>query len=487
MTRRVVILGGGIAGLSAAETLARSDEFKRGELELSLLEARSSTGGRAGSFVERETGQTVDYCQHVAMGCCTTLLSLLQRMDLLRHFQRYEALTFYHPDHGFSRFEPNKWLPAPLHLAMTLTSLKHLSSRDQKLIRKGLWRLMRTKSSDLVGVTAKDWLVMQGQEQSCIEKFWSVILVSALGDTIDRVSMQAARKVIVDGFAGARDASDVWVPRLPLSKIFGDEFSGRIRGMGVDLQLRSPVRELQRTQDAGTWEIHCSGGSRLVADDVLVATPWHVSRRWFPELWGQSNSAAEEKPSDSETPFESSPITGVHLWLDRSLTELPHVAMVGTLTHWLFREPLDSHAEATTQVDGVYHQVVISGRHGGEGWSGERLVAEVMKELEAAFPEVGTPNVLNFRVVTDPNAVFSVSPATERCRPSVQTEMPGLYLAGDAVATGWPSTMEGAAISGQMAAKAVLGALAASNNEADHFRGEPPGLPKGLLARWLIR
>ncbi|PHQ31518.1 hydroxysqualene dehydroxylase HpnE [Rhodopirellula bahusiensis] len=483
MTIRVVVIGGGIAGLSAAEALSRTGVFRRAELEVVLVDSRHNTGGRAGSFVEPTTGQSVDYCQHVAMGCCTTLLDLLERMNLLDHFQRFEDLTFYHPRHGFSRFSPSSWLPPPLHLASALSSLKHLTSKNQREIRSGLWRLMRTREAELVDVTALDWLKACGQSEDTLEKFWDVILVSALGDAPDHVSMAAARKVLIDGFAGARHASDVWVPRRPLSEIFGERFREPLARCGVGFELGHAVRGLSWDAASGQWDIERSGADCLKADHVIVATPWHVSRRWFPELWDDCSGQQRREDVERADAFASSPITGLHLWLDRSLTPMPHVVMVGTLAQWFFQNPIKS-SEPTPTSDGVYHQVVISGRHAGSDWPKERLIAEVVRELSEAFPEAGVPQVLKSRIVMDPHAVFSVSPETQVRRPKSTTALSGLHLAGDAIATGWPATMEGAAISGQMAAKSVLDSVLVGGGEQVAFSEE---LKRGWLARRLIR
>lgn len=483
MTSRVVIVGGGIAGLAAAEALSRTGVFQRGEMQVVVAESRRNTGGRAGSFVEPSTGQMVDYCQHVAMGCCTTLLDLLERMKLLDRFQCYDELTFYHPKHGFSRFRPSRWLPPPLHLSSALSSLKHLTKKNQREIRAALWRLMRTSEFDLIDVTALDWLRSNEQSEDTLEKFWDVILVSALGDVPERVSMAAARKVMIDGFAGARHASDFWVPRRPLSEIFGDGFREPLAQRGVAFELGHAIRELNWDAETNRWNVERSGADPQVADHVIVATPWHVCRRWFPQVWGDQPTEGRSDRIGPATAFASSPITGLHLWLDRSLTSKPHVVMVGTLAQWFFQDPIKT-TENMSPAEGVYHQVVISGRHAGSDWPKDKLVSEVVRELSEAFPEAGTPKVLKSRVVTDPHAVFSVSPETQVRRPASKTSRPGLHLAGDAVATGWPATMEGAAISGQMAAKSVLGSLVATE---DQELSVPSELKRGWLARRLIR
>ncbi|TWT64704.1 hydroxysqualene dehydroxylase HpnE [Allorhodopirellula solitaria] len=487
---RVVIVGGGIAGMSAAMALAgqRSAEDDRPSWEIVLVEAKSAAGGRAGSFTDPASHETIDYCQHVAMGCCTNLLSLLREAGLSECFTRYDELHFYHPSTGASLFRANGWLPAPLHLHSALSGLKYLSRRQQRRIRGGLWRLMRTTHAAVSDFDAATWLSRHGQDAELRARFWDPILVSALGDVPECVSMAAARKVIVDGFAAARGASDVWVPNRTLSEVFGTTLIQVLKERGVRVRTGNSVREIRRgfaEGDTGEASVVLGDGETIAADHVILATNWRAASRLVDTLRRQSWPLAIARwhrgLMETLASIEPSPISGLHLWFDRPLTPHPHVVMVGTTAQWLFRDPV---RQGTDPAAGHYHQVVISGRHPFSDAAKNALVERVTGELRAAFPAAKDAVLLHSRTVTDPASVFRISPDLESRRPSAATPLSWLHLAGDYVRTGWPATMEGAVISGRQAAESILRQSSPSSSCSPLVL---PGLPPGRLARRLIR
>ncbi len=456
---RIVIVGGGLAGLSAAEALARRG---RERFEITLLEAKRITGGRAGSFSDPSTGQTIDYCQHVAMGCCTNLLGLLDRCGLGDSMRRYDRLQFYHPQSPPSRLVASKYLPAPFHLAGAIGQMQFLNSRQRRQIRGALFRLMRTPTASLRSQTAADWLRQNRQDEDTIRLFWDVVVTSALGERAEVVSMSAARKVWMDGFAAARGASDVLVPERPLSELFGKTLSDRIRQLGVRIQTGAAATRLS-CQNGGLVEVEASG-QRYVGDHVILAVPWHGAHRLMPDRRPVLRTGTRGRSDFGEIAdgdsidlsplqdYPGSPITGIHLWLDRQITDQPHAVMVGTAAQWLFRQP---HA-GDDSTSGYYYQVVISASADQRRLPKEELVATVWRELRHAFPKAKKAELLHSRVVTDPNSVFSLTPQFDSLRPPARTPLPWLHLAGDWIATGWPATMEGAVIAGRMAAASVL-------------------------------
>ena len=474
--KKVIIIGGGLAGLSAAEAVGR---WHPGRFDVTVYEGKRVAGGRAGSFSDASTGDDVDYCQHVAMGCCTNFLGLIDRCGLSDSIRRYEDLLFLHPDHPPSPFRPSRWLPAPLHLGGAFSSLRYLSAAEKREIRRGLWRLMRTPSRTLADVLAGDWLVSAGQEKSTIAKFWDVVLVSALGEQTDRVSMAAARKVFIDGFAAVRGASDVCVPSRPLSTLIGHDMPATLAKLGVQVVTNKAVESVLADRTVSFVD----RSEPIIADHVIAAVPWYrvnglirdeTLRRSLPNLSGWAD-------------FPASPITGIHLWFDRPITDRPHAVMVGTTAQWLFRDPVESlcgggggstHPGGETR---FYYQVVISASAEARVMSRSTLIETVMSELRHAFAGARQATLLSSRIVTDPRSVFSVSPEVMRLRPPARTALPWLHLAGDWIDTGWPATMEGAVIGGAMAAASVMKSESLSPTPID------AGLKPGWLARTLIR
>lgn len=461
---RVVIVGGGLAGLSAAVALASAD------CHVELFEARRSLGGRAGSFRDPATGELVDHCQHVSMGCCTNLADFCRRVGIDDLFRRHPRLHFVGPDNRHYEFAASR-LPAPFHLAPAFWRLKYLSAAERLSIGRAMWKLMRhrDRASD-PSPSIGDWLEQQGQSQRAIEWFWGVILVSALGEQLDRASLAAARKVIVDGFLAAREAYVVEVPQVPLGTLYGQRLERWFADHDVSLKLGTAVHRIGG-QPAPT--VCLADGVALRPDFIVVAASWqklteladeHVTAGW---PWLQPISDVE-----------ASPITGVHLWFDRQITPLDHAVLVGRLSQWIFQR---SDAGSSQPLSEHYYQVVISASRELAGMNRQQIVCEVCRELGEIWPEAAAANLLHARVVTAPAAVFSALAEFEAARPAQQTDVPGILVAGDWTDTGWPATMESAVRSGYLAAESIL----VSVGRPARFLVDD--LPRGPLARMLIR
>lgn len=465
----VVVIGGGLAGMAAAWVLRRQG------LPVVLLEARRQCGGRAGSFTDPKSGDEIDYCQHVAMGCCTQLNHWLEQLNLAAQWTRYDELKFFFPERPAADLKASAWLPAPLHLAASLTAMPFLSEAQRREVRRGVWTLMRQPSQGRETQTMGQWLRAHGQSDETIGAFWDVFLTSALGEYAEHVSYSAARKVFVDGFLAARGSSDVLVPRIPLSQMFGNQAAQQLRRAGVDLQTQTAVKRIEFAGDA-VWAV-VADENLFPASQIVIATPWFALQR----LLAATPAAAAIPDFAAICGIPSSPITGIHLWFDRAITSRPHSVFVGGLAQWLFRPEVAGNGSSTGQPAEHYFQVVVSASRSLREPSGPQVIAKVCDELQMHFPAARHAKLLRHRVVTDPRAVFSVRPDVEAIRPAHATSHPQVFLAGDYTATDWPATMEGAVRSGWHAANAVL---AARGQGTVALQPEPA---PGWLARMLIR
>lgn len=455
--QRVVIVGGGLAGCAAALRLADSGA------SVILLEAKRSLGGRTSSFSmpiegngqeQRRVGkatQEVDYCQHVGMGCCTSLLALIERLDQGNHWARHKELHFYGPAGKHQRLAALPLLPAPAHLAGWLLRWPGLRLRDRICVARGMLRLNRLQESlELDQASGLDWLHENRQTENAIHRFWETIIVSALGEQLDRVSLDAVRKVMQDGFLRGRDSFHLIVPKRPLSVLLGNRMLASLQAAGIDVRLGRRVDAIHAPAENRSVSVR-SGEESIETDEVIIAVPWHQ----LPALAQGSPDISElQDVAEQAGELASSPISGVHTWWDRPWMETPHAAIVGRLCQWVFPEP-ELRLGAGVGADQTYYQIVISASRELPRASPEELERLIREDLARVFPAVEGAKLLKMKVVTDPRAVFSTQPGARTLRPSNKLNR-WCSLAGDWTDTSWPATMEGAVRSGEQAAECIV-------------------------------
>jgi len=492
--KRVAVVGGGLAGMAVALALARHGQH------VDLFEARRHLGGRAASFLDPKTDRLIDLCQHVSMGCCTNLADFCARTGVADCFDRCRVLHIYPPNGKPVRLCAWRWLPAPAHLLPALLKLDYLTLADRLGIARTLAHLAKTGATDAPpGPSVHDWLRAQGQSSRSIHGFWQVILVSALGESLDRVSLTAARKVFVDGFLAARHGYELMIPAITLRELFAERVATALARCGVHVHSGAAVGRLEGGA-AGVIGVRLADGRRHQADHTVLAVPWqHLGGLLPPGVVadtpiltgparpGQNQNgspatgpcAAHFSPREAVDTLEPSPITGVHLWFDRPIMELSCAALVGRTSHWVFNRNRPA-GRSDEKSDEYYYQVVISASRQLLSWKSADILRRVTAELRDTWTAAHNARLLRGHVVTQRQAVFSPLPGLDRIRPSQRTRLPGLVLCGDWTATGWPATMEGAVRSGYMAAEAVLEDI-----------GSPatvrvPDLPRGIVARLLF-
>ncbi len=447
--RTVVVVGGGLAGIAAAAALAREGVHVR------LLEARRRLGGRTGSFLatDQPTPETVDYCQHVGMGCCTNLKQLISWLGQEPQWTEYSDLHFYGADGGYQRLSALPWLPAPLHLAGWLWRWPNLGSLDRVAIARGMLALRRVPvEGPGEAQSALAWLQAHHQTARSLEQFWKTLVVSALGEQLNRVSLAAVAKVLQDGFLNHRQAFHLLVPQAPLETLFNAKAQAYLQDLGCNVELGTAVTGLARTDRGLVVEARQQS---YHADAVVLAIPWHqlpklAAAAQIPQLTAVAGQAAH---------LTSSPITGIHTWWDRPWLDQPHATVVGRLCQWVFAAPdAAPRPPASGGAAATYYQIVISASRELPAGAPQQTEALIREDLAAVFPRSRAARLLGCKVVTDPQAVFSVSPESLEYRPGTKAVAKDILLAGDWTRTGWPATMEGAILSGFRAAQAALAA-----------------------------
>lgn len=429
-----MIVGGGLAGLAAATALA-----PRG-FDVTLLESRNRLGGRAGSFQDATSGQLVDACQHVSMGCCTNFAHFCRTVGTAHFLETQRDLYFMTPDRRLSRFRAERW-PAPLHLARSFAGAHFLSSGDKARIALGLGCLGQSATDD--DPPFQTWLQKHWQTPRTIDRFWGLVLTSALNETPDRIGLRYARKVFVDGFLTHPKGFAVELPTVPLGRLYGDELQNWLARHGVTLRLNCGVKRMKLDNERVTG-VELRNGEQLDADCIIAAVP-------FDRLLDlvQAEVTNREPYFANLRNLETSPITSVHAWFDRPVTMLPHVVLVDCVGQWVFNRGATAPGE-------WYLQVVVSASRQFLGLGHNEVERRVLDELRLLFPQARLSQLLRSRVVTEHAATFSAVPGVDRWRPPQTSPLQNLFVAGDWTATGWPATMEGAVRSGYLAAEALL-------------------------------
>ena len=460
-TPTIAVIGGGLAGIAAACALADSG------CRVQLLERRPYLGGRASSYEHPGTAEVIDNCQHVLVGRCTSLIDLYRRLGVLDAIRWYDRFTFLTPNGRASVIQPGS-LPAPFHSSLAFLRAPAFSLADKLSIAHGLSYFLRGLPPDSSEDFAH-WLRRHHQTRRAIGRFWRPVLVSALNEDLDRVSVHYAAKVFRESFLLSPESGRMGIPSIPLSELYNHAI-GYIQARGGQVCLRASVEGV--TPIPNGWQT-VAAGQTFASDAVVLALPFEGMDALLPSL--PHNAAAEELGAHLAQ-FEHSPITGIHLWLDREVTTLDHAVLLDTTLQWMFNksrlQPAHRGAEAS------YLELVVSASRSLVPMSRQQIIDLALRELALFFPAVASANLLKATVVKEVRATYSIRPGLDRLRPSAASPWPGIFLAGDWTASGWPATMEGATRSGYLAAEAMARAL----GHARTFLA--PELPPAGLMRW---
>ena len=447
----VAVAGGGLAGLAAGCALAEAG------FRVTLLERRPFVGGRASSYEHPGTGEVVDNCQHVLLGCCTNLVDFYRRIGVEDKIRWYDRLTFLEPGGRRSEISPS-WLPPPFHSGPSFLHAASLSLRDKLAIARALAsiieRLPRDKGEDFLS-----WLKRHGQTGRAIERFWKVVLVSALNEDLDRMSVYYAAQVFRESFLKSREGGRMGVPRVPLAELYGAA-AEYIRARGGEVRLRASVESF-RADPAGVKL--CVGGQEFPCDFAVLAVPFDALARLLPE------TTVSDPLRTMLSRFETSPITGIHLWFDRQITDLEHAVLLDRTIQWMFHKSklLDRGN------GGSYVELVVSSSKALVEKPRNEILDLAQRELADFFPAVREAQVLKATVIKEVHATYSALPHSDSYRPVAVTPWPRVFLAGDWTATGWPATMEGAVRSGYFAAQGL--AQASGKRSARFLVSDLPG------------
>ena len=435
----VAVIGGGLAGLAAGSALADAG------YKIDLFERRPFLGGRASSYELPGTGEVVDNCQHVLLGCCTNLIDFYRRLGVEDQIRWYDEITFLLPGGMSSTLKPGS-LPAPFHATASFLDSSVLNLKDKLAIGRAMLSLIPSLPSDN-GENFQRWLERHGQTKQAIDRFWAPVLISALNEDLDRVSVRYAALVFRDSFLKSAEAGRMGLPAVHLSDLYSTA-ADYIEARGGQVHLRSAIDSFKAD---GSGVRLCVGGDEVSADYAIMAAPFNALEKLLP--------AARELDSlrNDARCLTSSPITGIHLWFDREVTPLDHAVLLERTIQWMFQKSKILATDKGLASNGSYIELVVSSSKTLIDKPRQEIIDLALRELAEFFPAVREAHLIKATVVKEIHATFSPAPGSDALRAPHQTPWPRLFLAGDWTNTGWPATMEGAVRSGYGAAEALSG------------------------------
>ncbi|MGO9939075.1 MAG: hydroxysqualene dehydroxylase HpnE [Terracidiphilus sp.] len=462
LNKTATVLGGGVAGISAACALADAG------IRVRLVERRSYLGGRASSYLHPGVGEVIDNCQHILFRCCTNLIALYERIGVLEKIHWTRDMTMIEPGGRRSVLGPS-WLPAPLHGLPKLLSANAFTRADKLALAKAIGKLMRLVPQH-PPESLESWLKRNGQTPGAIERFWRLVIASALNADLEAISVSDAAHVVHEIFLKSAQAGHMGMSTVPLSDLYGaaDQY---LRSHGCSIHYNSNVESLSWDEEASQWSLNARDGL-LSSDFLVLALPFEATAKLLPHMPPAVDANALAQRLNHRQHW---PICCVHLWFDREITDLDHAVLLDREIHWMYNK---GRIQLWRKLRGSYLELVVSASRSFADLNRNEAIARALRELAEFFPAMATAKLEKAALIKEMRATSCAPPGVAADSGPV-SPWPNCVLAGDWTATGWASTMESAARSGHLAAEALCAAI-----DAPQSFFVPDLKPTGLM-RWI--
>lgn len=452
MTPDVIVIGGGVAGFSAATALAEAGA------QVLLLEARPGLGGRATAFTDPGTGERVDNGQHILMGCYYDTLKLLARIgasDRVR-WQAGLALTMV-DERGHESVLKLPPMASPLHLLGGVLAWDALSWFERmSILRVGAALTPRGQNfSSASRESVREWLVRHGQAPRLCELFWEPLALAALNQSIDQAAASYFVTILAQMFGPDSTAAALVMPAVPLDELYAEPARAWLEARGHEVRVNAPVKvEVVADRVTGVRV----RGEHLAAPWVISTVPWHGLGALF-----ESPPQSLAMTIANATALGSLPIVTVNLWFDRPVMHESLIGLPGRAFQWVFdRRAIIGGASS-------HLSMISSGAEAIVAMSNDELIALALADVRAALPAARTATVRKGLAVREKRSTFSLAPDAP-ARPQAETGIAGFLLAGDWIDTGLPATIESAAVSGHRAAALVVQGFPAPSRTSPHHQ-----------------
>ncbi|HEY2861323.1 MAG TPA: hydroxysqualene dehydroxylase HpnE [Terracidiphilus sp.] len=434
----VAVIGGGVAGMCAACALAD------GGFSVTLVERRGYLGGRASSYLHPGVNEVIDNCQHALIGAYTNLIGFYNRIGVADKLHWTSDYTMIEPGGRRSALGASALL-APLHGLPKLLSCGAFSMADKLSLVRAFTAIGMGSGKD-PHESLGAWLRRHHQSKGAMDRFWRLVIASALNSDIDEIGVNYASMVIRGLFMDSAEAGAMGMSTVPLSELYaGVERYLETRGGAV--LLNANVEAAAWDEGLQRWTIASRGDpAPLEADFVVLALPFEALQKLLPALPRVAGKDALAGQIERHVHW---PISSVHLWFDREITDLPHAVLLDRELHWMYNQ------SKLQGRPGNYIELVQSASRAFAALPRDQAIAQAVAEVGEFFSEAKGARVVKAALIKEVRATFGVPPGIDASRPAAKSPWPQMFLAGDWIQTGWPSTMESAARSGHLAAEAV--------------------------------
>lgn len=422
---KCIIIGGGIAGLTAASILSSKN------IQVTLFEASPKLGGRTYSFFDKESGEMVDNGQHIMMGCYNYTLDFIKLIGAGSNFLYQKNLEInFVTDKRRNYVLKARTSIYPFNLLFAICRFDILSSSDKLKLIGLLFKLLIVSKNSLENLSVYEWLIKENQTENIIKSFWEILCVGALNTNLHKASAKLFYDILIEIFFNGNFASTIILPKYGLSESIIDPASDFIKKHHGKILLSEPVNELIVEKDK-IVSVKTDSNNYNNFDFVITAIPHHSLRNII---------SMDSLNIDLE--FSYSTIVNIHLWLKEKLIQEKFYGLINSPIHWIFNK-------------GNHINIVISDANKYADISNEEMIEMTFKELEK-YTDIKKDSLLRHKIIREKRATFIPQKEILLNRPDSKTKIKNLFLAGDWINTGLPATIEGAAKSGKLAADQIL-------------------------------
>jgi squalene-associated FAD-dependent desaturase len=424
--KRCIVIGGGIAGLASAAYLTKQN------IKVKLLESSPKLGGRAYSFTEQNSNDIIDNGQHILMGCYADALNFLKLIGVTENFiyQKSLRINFLTQTGKLVRLKSFTSL-YPFNLLLALLNFNAITLKDRLSLLRFVIKLPFITHQKLINKNLRDWLKEEKQSDDTIKSLWEIIAVGALNTNIDKASAFMFREILMKIFFNGNFASTIILPKKDLSNSYVKNANEFIEANGGEIKLSTYVKEF-KISDNKIVEIKTSDEVYKEFDYVISAVPFYAFNNLYPEYF-----------LDEKIEFEYSSILNIHIWLKNNQLKEQFYGLIDSPVHWIFNK-------------GNHINLVISDADYLIDKPAEDIYKMCVSEL-IKYTKFEESDVQQYKVLKEKRATFIPSNKILYTRPSSETKVTNLFLAGDWTDTGLPSTIESAVKSGRIASELISG------------------------------